>query len=737
MAQSMSHQQAGPPRGNRLNSFSSVLSQPGQYSSSTPNDDWAYRDSGLAPEREPTKQRVAAEDPSATATPGSGVSEDEDYVLENVKLNIYQTNAGRRRAKVPDKEEEPVVADAQVNETPPQQLNGAPTSEQLSPSTNGRTGEGVDGESKIRHVMLHWEKTWIRGLEKVVLNARMPQGKRKSQIESQNYVLWQHSQSNSLTLKKLENFAAEAKAQGVQESEIVLTYRLLKKVSLESERRFVGGNFLTPRALRYDSLDSSKYSADKCCIFLAFPYFAIMGEQPKKNFVKGAKEHPTRTLLQANYRLNDTTERDKYQCIKILTKKTLRSCIDAEEEEVSKISPKVREELIFVPQLWALIPGLDTLITFGSISDASLRGRDLEVREEIDSGNRKRCSLVRIRFRNQGRVEDLTYPIQQCASWFGLLNKQQQVRTFLKNDREFSDPKKYKLHFHGEAIRANTWASIQKITEAEVLDLWMETPKHKASSETPKQKVPTLSVEIADAAEDLEKKPKEKESRNQETGVLDAKEGLSNAASIKMRQGSRDSVTDGLGSGPYSAVSKENKDQGQEEEEDSGETGTIGASPVKLERLENVPIVYPFFQWRVIDEYGGKNENTQLERMDRFLNLIYRNLPAAVGDTTDGFANVDKTEPRSRTAALAVARKKPSIGGKTAKGVKLELIQVAANRSKEHAEIAQKTFALVVKVFNSFLPKDYEPQGAPMRLFWGALHEIVSRVSACFQAAII
>lgn len=731
----MGHQQAGLPQGDRSNSVNSVISQPGQYGSSTPNDDWAYRDSGLAPEEEPTRLHVAAGDPSATATPASGVNEDEDYVLGNVKLNIYQTNAGRRRATVPDKKEEPVVTDAHVNGTPPQHSNRVPANEQQSPSTNGRTLKGVDKESKLRHVMLRWEKTGTRGFEKIVLSARTAWGKKKSGIGSQNYVFWQHSQSNSLTLKKLESFATEAKTQGVQESEIALTYRLLKKVSVESERRFVGGNFLTPRALRYDSLDSSKYSADRCCIFLAFPYFSVMGEQPKKTFVKGVKEHPTRTLLQSNYRLNDTTERDKNQCIRILTKESLRSCLEAEKEEVSKISRNVKEELIFVPQLWALIPGLDTLITFGSISDASLRGRDLEVREEIDSSNRKRCSLVRIHFKNQGRVEDLTYPIQQCASWFGLVNKQQQLRTVLKKEREFSDPKKYKLHFHGEAIRADMWASVQKVTEAEVLDLWMETPKQKASMETPKQKVPTVSVESADPIKDLEKKTKEKESRNQEAGVPDAKAGPTNGASKKMRHGSRDSVMDGLGSGPFNAVSKENEDQNQDD--NSGGTGTIDALPVKLEKLEDIPIVLPFFQWPVMDKYGGTDETTPLERVDRFLSLIYRNLPAVVGDTTHGFANVDKTAPRSNIAALAAASKKPSISGKTAGDITKELIQVTANKSQEHAEIAQKTFALVVKVFNSFLPKAYEPQSAPMRLFWGALHETVSRVSACSQPAII
>ena len=261
----------------------------------------------------------------------------------------------------------------------------------------------------------------------------------------------------------------------------------------------------------------------------------------------------------------------------------------------------------------------------------------------------------------------------------------------------------------------------------------METPKQKASTETPKQKVPTLSVEYADPAEDLEKKPKGKESRNQETGVLDAKAGLTNGASKKPRQGSRAFVTDGLGSGPYSAISGENEDQDREQH--SGKIRATDTSPVKLERLEKVPIVSPFFQWRVIDEFGGKNENTPLERVDRFLSLIYRNLPAGVGDTTNGFANVEKTDSRSNIAALAAVTKKPSIGGKTTDNVKRELIQVVASRSKEHAEIAQKTFALVVKLSDSFLPKNYEPESAPMRLFWGALHEILSRVSACFRAA--
>lgn len=83
--------------------------------------------------------------------------------------------------------------------------------------------------------------------------------------------------------------------------------------------------------------------------------------------------------------------------------------------------------------------------------------------------------------------------------------------------------------------------------------------------ETSKQKVPTLSVECADAAEDLEKKTKEKESKNQETSMLDVKAGLTNGVSEKMRQESRNFVTDGLCSGSYGAIFKENNDQDRRE----------------------------------------------------------------------------------------------------------------------------------------------------------------------------
>lgn len=80
-----------------------------------------------------------------------------------------------------------------------------------------------------------------------------------------------------------------------------------------------------------------------------------------------------RTLLQSHYRLNETVERDKDQCIKLLQGKNLKSCIDAPDKEIAHLnsretkgriyvpqllSSREIKERIYVPQLWGLIIGL-------------------------------------------------------------------------------------------------------------------------------------------------------------------------------------------------------------------------------------------------------------------------------------------------------------------------------------------------------------------------------------------
>lgn len=242
----------------------------------------------------------------------------------------------------------------------------------------------------------------------------------------------------------------------------------------------MGGSFLTPLALRYDLLDDSRYSVDKCCIFLSFPYFDLHKAQPLVPSKKRDTEHPQRTLLQSRYRLNKTAARDQSQCVRMLkgegtfpwtqfsssTRDTrcdmlrgtialgwsssvllqiisrnslsiferaradiehrtaLEACINGQSPDCSQPMPTATEDLIHVPQLWALIMGADRMITAGPIRSLALQGSSIEVKETAKAAaGTKRCTSVRISFINQGKLQELTYPISQCASWFGLLNK--------------------------------------------------------------------------------------------------------------------------------------------------------------------------------------------------------------------------------------------------------------------------------------------------------------------------
>lgn len=57
---------------------------------------------------------------------------------------------------------------------------------------------------------------------------------------------------------------AHLRSHGLQESEIGLSKRLINRIRLVAEQTFVNGKFLNPTAIRYDVLDDSKYSKDRC-----------------------------------------------------------------------------------------------------------------------------------------------------------------------------------------------------------------------------------------------------------------------------------------------------------------------------------------------------------------------------------------------------------------------------------------------------------------------------------------
>lgn len=220
------------PQRERLGSHSLIRDLLSRSNSLSPDDGFDYHDQEPSAEDAPTRERVRARDgPVNRILNTAGVNaqeEDADHVVDS--LNIFERNVGGRRAKIPDEENQMngvVHADDQAKSpTEPTPHDSASRKGRTKSSGSISTESSI--RTKRRQVMLHWEKEAVEAAQRLVLNAKVLTEKCKS--ESQNHVVWQHSEVDNITFDKLESLVTQAKSQGLQESEIGLTRRLLKRV---------------------------------------------------------------------------------------------------------------------------------------------------------------------------------------------------------------------------------------------------------------------------------------------------------------------------------------------------------------------------------------------------------------------------------------------------------------------------------------------------------------------------
>ena len=490
-----------------------------------------------------------------------------------------------------------------------------------------------------------------------------------SETNMSNSVIWQHSNFEDIRLRELETLVAQLRVCGLRESDIGLTRRLLKRVQLVSERDFVGGRFLNPKAFRYDMLDDSRYGVDKCCIFLSFPYFAVQRPQQREQFRRGDERHSMRTLLQSHYRLNETSEKDETQCIRMLDAETLKSCIKvAQPAEISHLNSKPNEELVYVPQMWALIIGLDHLVTVGPINDQALHGSVIMLNDEATPNESSKQNFVRVSFMNHGMPDEVTYPLDQCASWFGMLNKHQQIRKALRQGNEKAAPKDYPLRIGQHILDDKSWASVQRSVDGEGLRIWMDTPKP-----------PPVTISKMD--------------------------GDSSSEAHSMNESDHESL---VGAGSMQIMEKSS-----------------------FERVNKVPVVRAFLAWRVVDDFGETDDCPTDIQTRRFLSTIYNSLPATCTDANvdrDSRTLLDRKGPRmGRSAQL-----KLSIQGKTRRLVDDLGYDRSIGQKKPPVEQklwweSQDFFAYFISTGE--LHQDF----APILLFWGALYEIMVGAATMFR----
>ncbi|KAL8818153.1 MAG: hypothetical protein Q9223_003157 [Gallowayella weberi] len=317
-----------------------------------------------------------------------------------------------------------------------------------------------------------------------------PQG---ANIEAQSYVIWQHSDLENIDLNRLIILMDHLKDAGPEKIAVGLSKRLLNRVRLVTERDFVNGNFLTPAVMRYDLHNASLY-----CMFVSFPYFAVAGRRTQKKFDKGDGRHPIRTLLQSRYRLNETVDRDKSQCIRMIGGSALKSCIQAPVNETERLIRQLNNDLIYVPQMWTLIMGPGHVLTVGPISDRALRTSTAILKNDPVPKDARKCSSVRISFMNNDILERITYPRDQCASWFGLLNKHSKIYNALPQKEKQHTSYDFPLMIRGQVLTDKIWASLQRLASQPILDLWMKVPQMpelavKASDEGPSHQDQQLS----------------------------------------------------------------------------------------------------------------------------------------------------------------------------------------------------------------------------------------------------
>ena len=59
------------------------------------------------------------------------------------------------------------------------------------------------------------------------------------------------------------------------------------------------------------------------------------------------------------------------------------------------------------------------MITTSPISDVALQGSSIKILDDASPPVTPSCAFVQISFLNlRGALEELTYPMEQCASWF-------------------------------------------------------------------------------------------------------------------------------------------------------------------------------------------------------------------------------------------------------------------------------------------------------------------------------
>ena len=513
------------------------------------------------------------------------------------------------------------------------------------------------------------------------------------------HVLWCHVRDKHITLDKLLDEVGECRAHGLTETEYGLTKRLKAKLERISERNFVGGRYLEPLTLRYDSQDVSKYSVDKTCIFFTFPYLCVAPKSLSQYKEAGDPAHPARTLLQSHYHLNETTDRDNHQCITWLQPEKLRKYITAIGSDSTSgqsldawslmgLRSRLKQwhsldnpvELFYVPQYWGLIVGLDNLITSSTCSDEDLRGGRIDLSRNAIHDRATSFSLLRILFDRKHCLEELVFPLDQCDSYFGLLNKQQRILELLDEDGNRTTEGDDHGTLAGETTGTKNVQSQQEaIRDPKDHPLWRDDDGERITFAN--------WASIVEAARDKEVLTL----RMQPTMPRTRMHSAVICGHVDSTVGAKDSNKPAFGT-PLARV------------------------------------ITPFLQWPMLDEFGDReNSPTTVSRVSKFLRAIELHLP---------IKNRMTAQERARRPQHASERRSQEKSTVHITPKNLESLQADTGAVCQTFEVAKLLLERSVELLGLFIDVEMlNSQCKALEIYWGAVYQILLVYAAPAQSS--
>lgn len=233
-------------------------------------------------------------------------------------------------------------------------------------------------------------------------------------LESSFRWIHYHREQTSISFEDFEKVLD--KDQGLYEDEAAVASKCVREAKL-LRRTFARGKYFEPTV--HEVSDIMGTEIEKVPIkatFISVPIFALMKRSNEslpylnRHALRTPSRHPIRSLLQYSNILALDTERDKRQ-VTVVTK--------LGEDEHADTKP-----FIHVPELWALVINMYTVITCAPFSSQALLGENIQLVQPPTNRQRFIVKFTSLR----GTLHDL-----RCQTWFGLLDAISRIEWHLKD----------------------------------------------------------------------------------------------------------------------------------------------------------------------------------------------------------------------------------------------------------------------------------------------------------------